>query len=61
MKSYLWKTTCKLGAVKRIGIRLKTKFVYVIEVLSDRICYFTSVVIDLVWPLSLGVLLWSAC
>ena len=51
----------ELNAARRVGVTLQTKFDYLIEVLSDRTCYFTSVVIAVAWLFGHGVLLWSPC
>ena len=63
---FLWVAVCgtlsdELNALRRVGVTLKADFDYVIGVLSDRTCNFTSVFIVVVWPFGHGVLLWSAC
>ena len=63
---FLWIAVCgtlsnEPNALRRVGVTLKAEFDYVIGVLSDRTCNFTSVFIVVVWPFGHGVLLWSAC
>ena len=63
---FLWIAVCgtlsdELNALIRVGVTLKAEFDYVIGVLSDRTCNFTSVSFFIVWPFGHGVLPWSAC